>query len=702
MNVSLDPFFHPETVAIIGASATPGKIGHTLVANMLSGNFSGKLFPVNPKGGEIMGLPAVTSVEALPRGIDLAIMALPKELVLNAARKLATTGCRSLIVITAGFKEAGHEGYRLERELANICDEAGMALLGPNSLGMINTPAGVNASFSAAQPLSGDIAFFSQSGALCVAILDWAKGAGIGFSKFISLGNKASLDEADMLEYLDSDPDTKVILGYIENVEDGRKFLQRAARVTRNKPVIMIKAGSTAAGAKAASSHTGAIAGSDPAYGEAFRKAGIIRVPDVQSLFDLALAFSEQSLPKGPNIGIVTNAGGPGILAADAAVKAGLAVPAFSPRTVERLQSFLPGYAAFHNPVDIIGDADAQRFARSMEVVAEDTSIHSLLVLLTPTATVNIEDTAHAVTRIAERCAKPVFACFIGGHRVSPGRRILRDAGIPCYDFPKAAVKSIHAMHAHAVTHNKPESQYPSVDRDLNLAQSVLNQARAANELEVVEFRAQEMARAYGLEVPETRLVRSSDEAVAAAEAIGYPVTLKIASPQISHKTDVGGVVVNLEGAEAVTQAFSDITARAARMRSEAYIAGCLVQKMAPAGSREVIVGFRRDAQFGPLLMFGLGGVYVEIIKDVALRLAPLSRQDAFEIVREIRSYLLLKGIDGNPHADLEKLQTIILAMSQLSQDFPEVLEAEFNPVLVGPDSALVADIRMTLDPKAF
>ncbi|WP_018126013.1 acetate--CoA ligase family protein [Desulfovibrio oxyclinae] len=697
---SLEPFFNPETVAVVGASSTPGKVGHTVMENMLSAGFRGKLLPVNPKGGDIMGVEAVTSVEHLPRGVDLAVVAVPRRFVIDTARELASIGCRSVIVITAGFKEVGHKGYDLEQELAGICRDADMALLGPNCLGMINSPAGVNASFAAGQPLPGNIAFFSQSGALCVAILDWARGAGIGFSKFVSLGNKALMDEADMLRYLDSDPETDVILGYVENVENGKDFLLRAETVTRNKPVIMIKSGSTAAGAKAASSHTGAIAGSDSAYGTAFRKAGVIRVRDVESLFNLALAFSEQPLPKGPNVGIVTNSGGPGILAADDAVLHGLSVPSLTPRTVMRLQEFLPGYAAFNNPVDIIGDADAERYAATMEVVAEDPTVHSLLVMLTPTAAVGIEDTAKAVARTAERCGKPVFASFIGGRRVGAGRKILREAGIPCYDFPAAAVESIYAMHSHAVRRHRPQPEYLDAYRDVERARKVLRESAARGEREVVEFRAQEVASAYGLDVPGTLLARSSEEAVRGADAIGYPVALKIASPQISHKTDVDGVAVGLKNAEAVAEAFSDITSRATRMRPDAYIAGCLVQEMAPAGSREVIVGFKRDDQFGPLLMFGLGGVYVEIVKDVALRLAPLSKQDAFEIVREIRSYLLLKGIDGGPYANFDKLEEVILTMSRLAVDLPEVLEAEFNPVLVGPERAVVADVRITLDPK--
>jgi acetyltransferase len=697
MQRNLDALFYPGTVAVIGASAQPGKIGHTVIANMLQAGFKGTLIPVNPKATEIEGLKVVNRIPDLPQGLDLAVITVPRDAVLPALKELAAIGVRSVIVITAGFKEVGKEGYHLEQEMIALCKEHGIALVGPNCLGMINTGSGVNASFASGSPAPGKIAFFSQSGALCVAILDWALGENIGFSKFVSLGNKAVLSEAHMLEYLGQDDGTNVVLGYIENVEQGPMFLEWARKVSRKKPIIMIKSGTTAAGAKAASSHTGAIAGSDQAYTAAFRQTGVIRVADVASLFDFAQAFSCQPLPKGPNLAIVTNSGGPGIMAADATEKSKLQMARLSNEIIERLRAALPPYAALYNPIDVIGDAPASRYRDTLDIVIDDPMVHAILVLLTPTSSAEIEETARAIIDTAKKTDKPVFACFMGKMRIEPGRRMLQEAGVPCYAFPESAIKSIEAMYAYAAWRDKSEAEYAEVAGDKAKVEALLAGVRASGAREVVEFQAQEVLRAYNLPTPKTVLAKSSDEAVSAAEAIGYPVVLKIASPQISHKSDVGGVKVNLGDAEAVRKTFWDITSRAQRLRPDAYIAGCLVQEMAPKGVKEVIVGFKRDDQFGPLLMFGLGGIYVEILKDISFRLAPLSREDARNIIREIKSYMLLKGVRGEAPVNFDALENILLSMSQLSQDFPEIFEAEFNPVLVNSEKAIVADVRMTL-----
>lgn len=693
----LDALFQPQTVAVIGASEKPGKIGHTVVANMIEAGFPGRIIPVNPKADEILGLPVVKNLEDLPDGLDLAVVTIPVAAVLPAMETLAGKNLKSAIVITAGFKEVGGEGYYLEKKLAELCREHGIALIGPNCLGVISTPGKVNASFAAGQPGPGKIAFFSQSGALCVAILDWALRENIGFSRFVSLGNKALLSEAHMLDFLRTDPHTNVILGYIENVEQGQEFLRAAAEVTREKPVIMIKSGTTAAGAKAASSHTGAIAGSDQAYTAAFKKTGVIRAGDVATLFNLAQAFSTQPLPEGPGLVLVTNSGGPGILAADACEKSTLSMARLSLSTVERLKSFLPAYASLYNPVDLIGDADAERYRKTLEVVLDDPNVHSVLVLLCPTSSAQIEETAQAIIDNAATSSKPVFACYMGGVRVEPGRRMLLDAGIPCYAFPEPAISSIEAMYGYNQWKKTPDPHFPAIFGNTEEAAKVLAAVRDRGEVEVVEFQAQEVLKAYNLPTPRTVLARSSSEAVTAAEKIGYPVVLKIASPQISHKSDVGGVRVNLGDETAVKNAFLDITSRTQRLRPDAYIAGCLVQEMAPKGAREVIIGFKRDDQFGPLLMFGLGGIYVEILKDIAFRLAPLSVEDARNIIREIKSYMLLKGVRGEPPVNFAAIEGILLSMSRIATDFPEVYEAEFNPVLVNNEKALVADVRLTL-----
>jgi acetyltransferase len=694
---NLDALFNPATVAVIGASATPGKIGHTVVRNMLDAGFEGRLIPVNPKSEEIEGLEVVRNVADLPSPLDLAVITIPRDLVVDTLRELAELPARAAIVITAGFKEVGKEGYHLEEELIRIAEDADMALLGPNCLGMINTKAKVNASFAAGEPPEGNIAFFSQSGALCVAILDWAMGENIGFSKFISLGNKAVISESDMLVNLTGDRETSVVLGYVENVANGCEFMEAARRISSEKPVIMIKSGTTAAGAKAASSHTGAIAGSEAAYNAAFRQSGIMRVNDVQRLFNLAQAFSNQPLPRGPGLAIVTNSGGPGILAADATEKSQLNIAKITADTVQKMKDFLPPYASLYNPIDIIGDASAERYKQTMEVVIEDNNVQAMMVLLTPTASVEVRDTAKAVIEVAAKSDKPIFGCFMGQDRVSVGQRMLQEAGIPCYAFPEPCIDSIDSMYSFYLWQRKPEPEYVEVKADKEAVRRVLDEANRWGAREIVEFQAQEILKAYDLPIPETRLARTSDEATQAAAEIGFPVVLKIASAHISHKSDVEGVKVGLADEQAVREAFLDITSRAQRMRPEAYISGCLIQSMAPKGCKEVIIGFKRDDQFGPLIMFGLGGIYVEVLKDISFRLAPVSRNDAKEMIREIKSYMLLKGFRGEPAIDFEAVEHIILAMSQLATDFPDIYEAEFNPVLVNDEQAVVADVRLSL-----
>lgn len=694
---NIHALFAPKTVAVIGASAAPGKVGHTVVANMLEAGYKGTLIPVNPKADEILGLPVTKRIEDLPEGLDMAVIVVPVAAVVPSMEALAKRKVRSAVIITAGFKEVGKEGYALEQRLIELCTEHEIAMVGPNCLGLISTHDNNNASFAAGYPEKGSIAFFSQSGALCTAILDWALGENVGFSKFVSLGNKAVINEGNMLEYLRTDPNTSVILGYIENVEHGADFIEQAAKVTQEKPVIMIKSGTTTAGAKAASSHTGAIAGSDQAYTAAFRKTGVIRANDMATLFDLAQAFSTQPLPEGPGLCIVTNSGGPGILAADATEKSRLNMARLSNSTIERMKEFLPPYASLYNPVDLIGDAPAERYRKTLEVVIDDPQVHSILVLLTPTASAEIVETAEAIIEVSKKTKKPIFVNYMGGMRTRPGQKMLTDAGIPCSIYPEPLIKSIETMYNYYLWRQTPAQEYPEVRRNRQKARLVINEARSKGATEVVEFQAQEVLRAYNLPTPNTGLARSSDEAVAAADKIGYPVVLKIASPQISHKSDVGGVKVNLADAEAVRNAFFDITARAQRMRPEAYIAGCLVQEMAPKGCKEIIIGFKRDDQFGPLLMFGLGGIYVEILKDIAFRLAPLGRDDAKGIIREIKSYMLLKGVRGEQPVNFQAIEDILITMSELALDFPEIVEAEFNPVLVNAEKAVVADVRITL-----
>ncbi|GFM33769.1 acetate--CoA ligase alpha subunit [Desulfovibrio subterraneus] len=696
---NIPALFNPENVAIIGASATTGKIGNVVLANLLEAGFAGGIYPVNPKSETILGCRVVRNIRDLPDSVDLAVICIPPAEVAGAVDELGKKGVKSIVVITAGFKEIGGNGWYLEENVKKLAEKYGIALLGPNCLGLINTGARLNTTFAVGQPARGNIAFFSQSGALCVSILDWAQERSLGFSKFISIGNKAILDESDILAYLAEDPDTRVIIGYVEGVECGQRFLQVAQNVTREKPVIMIKSGKTGAGAKAASSHTGAMAGADQAYEAAFVQTGIMRVSALRDLFNLAQAFSSLSLPAGPNVGVVTNSGGPGIMAADAIELSRLIMAPLSASTVDALKGILPPFAAFYNPVDVIGDAKADRFSGAIDIVLKDEMVHSLLILVSPTARTGVSDVARAIVEVVAKHNKPVFACLMGGPAVREGREILVRAGIPCYDFPEPAIQAIEALNRYREWKVQPMPVEVCYRRNITKAREIIRKAQADGTQEIVEFQAQGLLKAYELPIPDTRLCRTSDEAIAAAKQIGFPVVLKIASPQISHKSDVGGVKVNLKSPEEVQAAFLDITSRAQRQRKDAYIMGCLVQGMVARNAKEVLIGFKRDPQFGPMIIFGLGGIYVEVLRDISCRLAPLSLSDAHDMIREIKSFPLLQGVRGEESVNFTAIEDILLIMSQLSLDFPEIHEAEFNPVLVNSTGAWVADVRVILAP---
>ncbi len=701
--MSLSPLFHPRDIALVGASARKGKIGYTVLANLIDSGFAGGIYPVNPREEEILGYTVTRDLASLPLGLDLAILTIPRDHVLSAMRELAERRIKAAIVISAGFKEVDRDGYRLEQEIGQLALDNGIALLGPNCLGLINTAAGMNATFAAGNPAPGNVAFFSQSGALCQAILDWAMGENMGFSSFISLGNKAVINEAHMLRHLESDPKTDVVLGYIENVSQGEIFLRQAREISRKKPVLMIKSGTSAAGAKAASSHTGAIAGSDRAYEAAFEQGGIIRVRDISTLFTLAQAFSCQPLPRGPNLAVVTNSGGPGIMTADACDRSRLQMARLGNETIEAMRQFLPSFASLHNPVDIIGDADAERYRRTTEAVVQDPNVDAVMVLLTPTGSIvsQMETLAEELIRIGQSTKKTMFVCLMGKHSVLQMQQRLLRAGIPTFHFPEPVISSLEAMYTYSNWRSRPRDHVEEIHVDREKADRIVDSFRCRLEsgqsVEIVEYQAQELLQAYGLPSAATEVAKTSDEAARAAERIGFPVVLKVASPDISHKSDAGGVRVGLQTAQAVKQAFLEITSVVKQREPGAYIHGCLVQEMAPKGMKEIIAGFSRDEQFGPMLMFGLGGIYVEVLKDISFQLAPLSRSRARDMIRGIKSYMLLKGVRGEEGVRMDALEDILLRLSRLATDFPDLLEADLNPVLVDSKRALIADVRLTL-----
>ncbi len=692
-----EPLFRPQSIAVVGASRKKHKLGHVLTANIIGAGYRGKLLPVNPEAEEILGLTAYRSCADLPEQPDLGIVIVPREHVIRALEDLGKAGAGAVLVITAGFRETGREGFELEEKMSRIATRWGFVLMGPNSLGLINTSQNLNASIAGQVPPKGNIGFFSQSGALCSAILDWSTGENLGFSKFLSLGNKAGISEADALEAMGDDPDTSVIIGYLESVDNGREFMRVAQRVTEKKPVIMIKAGTTQAGARATSSHTGSVSGSLEACRAAFSQSGIIQVDDIESLFDIARAFSCQPLPEGHSLTVVTNSGGPGILAADACEQAGLHLATPASETVEALRKSLPAYASLYNPIDIIGDAGADRYRATLEAVAKDNMTDSIMVMLTPTASAQIPETAQAVIDVAKTSDKPMFACFMGDQRVSPGRDMLLNAGIPCYAYPEPAVRALAAMVRHKRWRNRPWPVEVCFRRDKGKAEKLVNRAMKIHLPELPQPQAFEMAMAYELPVPETKLARTSEQAVKAAKKIGYPVALKIVSPHIKHRSGLDAVVLDLQTPQEVRTAFREITNRVMCLRPGAYISGCLVQSMGPAHAREVKIRLRQDSQFGPMVGFSMAGPAADILGDEVWRLAPLTLQDAQEMVREIRSYPLLRGVRGQAPVNFGALEDMVMTVSQMADDFPNIRDAELNPVLIDEHEALVADLRLTV-----
>lgn len=694
---ALQAFFSPRTVAVIGASATEGKVGNAVVRNMLAAGYKGRLYPVNPKGGSIEDLPVLRTPGELPGGIDLAVFAVPREHVLPAFETLAGRGLKSAVVLSAGFREAGRDGFLLERRLTELAKQHGVALLGPNSLGMMNSSHGINATFSSAKPLAGGVAFCSQSGALCQAVLDWAQGENFGFSKFVSLGNKAVLGEAELFDYLGRDPESRVVMGYMENVEGGEEFLRTAREVSRKKPVIVLKSGSSNAGAKAASSHTGAIAGSDEAFAAAFRQCGIVRAPDLGSLFHLAEAFASLPLPKGPNVAVLSNAGGPGILAADACERTGLHMARLMPETTQRLQDLLPSYASVYNPVDIIGDAGAERYRKSLLALLDDPLVHAVLVVVAPTGMAEMEATAQAIAQAARHSDKPVLPCLLGRAHGSAGRDILRRAGLPCHAFPEPAMRCLDALYAYAQWRQKPVPVYEPPRRDLaavgRLVAAALGEGRSGIEGE----EARELLQAYGLSTPACLLARTSDEALGAAETLGWPVVLKIESAQLASRSDMDGVVTGIADEAALRRAFFELTSRFQRLRPDVDVTGCLVQRMASSNARELTLSMRRDEQFGPLLRLGMAGIHTEILGDVSCHLTPLSREEAFGMIRTVRCAPLFTGLDGEPAVNMDALADVILALAALAQDVPQLFEAELAPLFADEGGVQAAGARLTL-----
>lgn len=693
----LESLLYPKSVAVIGASKSPGKVGYETFNNLVKGGFAGRLIPVNPTATEILGVKCIPDLASLDEPLDLSVIAVPTASVKSAVESSIKAGAKAIIVITAGFKEVGPEGAALEKEIARICAAQNVRLMGPNCLGLINTHHRFNASFARKMPGTGSISVISQSGALCTAILDWAASRRIGLAKLISIGNKADLDESDFLKALAKDKETRVIMGYLENILTGDEFIKVAEEAASVKPVVLMKVGVTKAGGKAASSHTGSLAGADIAYGAAFKRAGVIRAETFEALFDYSTAFAMQPLPKGDRVAIITNAGGPGIMAADAVEKSGMKVTTLGVDTAEHLSCKLPSAASIANPIDVLGDADPERYALALNAAQDDDTVDAIIVILTPQAMTKAAETARALAGCV-RGNKPILVSFMGGEDVMPGREELAVASLPDYPSPERAVAALRAMYDYVLWRKRPPRIVTRFTVNRRRVERIITHHYRAGRFQIGEEKAKDVLGAYGFTVPAGQLAATSDEALEIADRIGYPVAMKIASPGIIHKSDFGGVRLGLSNAEAVLDAYDLMMSRIKRRAPEVELEGVYIEKMATRG-REVIIGMTRDPAFGPMLMFGLGGIFVEVMKDVTFYLAPITADEAMKMLMGTRSYALLQGARGQRPVDMNSIADGLQRISQLSTDFPQIAELDINPFIVGEVGAepVVADARITL-----
>jgi len=697
----LEAFTDPRGIAVIGASREEGKLGHAVLKSVIDSRYHGQIYPINPKADVILGHKAYPSVLECPGPVDLAVVLIPSRFVPAVMGECGEKHVKGVIVISAGFREIGAEGMRLEQRVLEVARRYGTRLVGPNCLGYLDTVTPMNLSFAPLMPRPGRLAFMSQSGAIASSILDVAELRRLGLSRFVSLGNKADLNETDFLAGWGEDDKTDVIMAYVEDIKNGRRFMSVAREVTKHKPVIAIKSGSTSAGTRAVSSHTGALAGSEGAYTAAFRQCGVIRARTIEDLFDFSEAFIRQPLIRDDGVCVITNAGGPGVMAADAVEHAGLKLSGLSPETMTALKAKLPPAASALNPVDVLGDALPERYASALELVLQDTSVNAVLVILTPQIVTLPVETAEMVADIAQKSTTPIFACWIGGELTRPASDLLTSRGIPAYPEPERAVRSIRAMLDQRRWLERAPFAPKAFEIDRAKIEKVFLTSRQAGRLQIGDAEARDVMEGVGLRVPKAALARDPEEAVHLAEQIGFPIVIKIASPDILHKSDIGGVKVGLQSASDVRDAFDLIVYRARRHASNAEIWGCQVQQMV-RGGREVILGMNRDPQFGPLMMFGLGGIYVEALRDVAFRVAPMDELETREMVNEIRAIRLLRGVRGEPPADTDSIVDALQRLSYLVTEYPEIVELDINPLVVyeAGRGAIGLDMRLVLAAK--
>lgn len=698
----LDAIFAPKSVAVIGATERAGSVGRTILWNLISTPFGGTVYPVNPSRPSILGIKAYPSVKALPEVVDLAVVVTPAASIPGVISDCADIGVKGAIVISAGFKEIGPKGVELERQLLEQARRGGMRIIGPNCLGVMNPINGVNATFASAMARPGNIGFISQSGALCTAVLDWSFSENVGFSNFVSIGSMLDVGWGDLIYYLGDDPRTSAIVIYMESIGDARAFLSAAREVALVKPIIVIKPGRTEGAARAAASHTGSLTGSDEVLDAAFRRSGVLRVNNISDLFFMAEVLAKQPLPKGPRMTIVTNAGGPGVLATDALITEGGELTDVSPEAMKAYNDLLPAAWSHNNPIDILGDAQPELYGKALEIAAKDANSDGMLVILTPQAMTDPTQTAEALKTYAKIEGKPVLASWMGGPMVAAGENILNRANIPTFSYPDTAARMFMNMWRYAynlkgIYQTPMPTDTVGAGPDRESAKALIESVRKEGRTILTEFESKQLLSLYGIPTVDTRIAKTEDEAVKLASDIGFPVVLKLYSETITHKTDVGGVQLNLRDGDAVRRAYNAIATSVKEKVGVEHFLGVTVQPMIKLDGYEIILGSSIDPQFGPVLLFGTGGQLVEVFKDRALALPPLNTTLARRMMQQTRIYKALQGVRGRKAIDLAALEQLMVRFSQLIAEQRWIKELDINPLLASPDKLVALDARVVL-----
>ena len=694
-------FFNPKSIAVIGASEKKNKLGYILLKNLIDFKYSGRIYPINPKRQKILKLKTFPSVLDVQKKIDLAIVVIPSKVVPLVLEQCGRKKIKSVIIISAGFREIGDKGKELENKIIKIAEKYGIKILGPNCLGILDSTNNLNASFAGQMLQKGKIGFISQSGAICCAALDWAEKMNVGFSRFVSLGNAADLNEIDFLRFFKKDSKTKTIIAYLEQITDGKKFIKETSQITKTKPLIVIKSGETEEGQRAVSSHTGALAKPNEMTKFAFQQSGIIQTNSLSELFDLIKFYSTEFSLNGPKIAILTNAGGPGAITVDAVKKNNLEIAKFGKNTLNLLEKKLPSSANVKNPVDIIGDAKSDRYKIALDILIKDRKTDAIIIILTPQSVTEIEKTAETIVELSKKTKKPILASFIGGKNIKQANGILSKANIPFYNYPEQAVKVLAKVWNYEKwkKENKNASRlfdFKISKKYFNKIEKIIQKAKKKNLKQLNVFDAEKILKIYQIPTIKSYLAKDSNEAIKISRRINQQVVLKISSPDIIHKTDAGGIKNNLKTPQEVKSAFNEIIKNVKKKFPKAKINGIIIQPMIQ-GQREMILGIKQDELFGPSVMFGSGGIFAEVFKDISFRLSPLTKKEAWKMIEETKAIKILKGTRGQKPADIEAIVKILLKLSVLSRDFPEIKEVDINPLMASEKKTIAVDVRMMI-----